>query len=70
MAAAVAHEITHWQRWLDKTELVHDDFLEIDEALTSLEAALRFHAKLSDHDVRQLIADAIQRLQMFAQRKS
>jgi hypothetical protein len=65
MAAAAAHEITHWQRWLDKTELV-----QIDEALTSLEAALRFHAKLSEHDVRQLIADAIQRLQIFAQRKA
>ena len=70
MAAAVAHEITHWQRWLDRTELVHDDLLEIDEALTSLEAALRFHAKLNEHDVRQLIAGAIQRLQMFAQRSA
>jgi hypothetical protein len=70
MAAAAAHEITHWQRWLDKTELVHEELFEIDEALTSLEAALRFHAKLSEHDVRQLIADAIQRLQIFAQRKA
>jgi hypothetical protein len=36
--------------------------------MTSLEVAMRFHAKLSEHDVRQLIADAIQRLQIFAQK--
>jgi hypothetical protein len=68
MAAAAAHEITHWQRWVNKTEIAQEDMFEIDEAMTSLEAAMRFHAKLSEHDVRQLIADAIQRLQIFAQK--
>lgn len=65
---AAAHELTHWHRWKDKTELVDPDLYEIDEALTSLGAALRY-PKISEHCVRQLIADAIQRLQMFAQRK-
>lgn len=67
MQAAVAHEVTHYFRWRDKTE-INDAHLEpIDEALTSLEAVLRFPRDLNDHDVRKLVADAIQRLQLFAQ---
>jgi hypothetical protein len=69
MEGAVAHELTHWHRWTDKTELTDANLYEIDEALTSLEAAIRY-PELSDHSVRQLIADAIQRLQIFAQRLS
>jgi len=69
MEAAAAHELTHWRRWTDKTELVEDDLLEIDEALTSLEAAIRYGEKLSPHDIRQLIADAIQRLQIYSGKK-
>lgn len=67
MQAAAAHEITHFHRWGDKTELLDPHLVEIDEALTSLEAILRFPKQLSDHEVRQLVADAIQRLQIFAQ---
>jgi hypothetical protein len=69
MLAAVAHEVTHFHRWRDKTEIVADELVEIDEALTSLEAILRFPRNLNDHDIRQLVADAIQRLQIFAQRR-
>jgi len=69
MQAAAAHEITHYYRWRDKTELVHADLEEIDEALTSLEAIMRFPRNLNDHENRQLVSDAIQRLQMYAQRK-
>lgn len=65
MQAAVAHEITHFCRWRDKTELLSPDLEEIDEALTSLESILRFPRQLSDHDTRQLVADAIQRLQRY-----
>jgi hypothetical protein len=65
--AAAAHELTHWQRWVDKRELDQPELREIDEALTSLEAIQRFNAKLSEHDVRQLVADAIQRLLLFVQ---
>jgi hypothetical protein len=65
MLAAAAHEVTHFHRWSDKTELAAEALGEIDEALTSLQAILRFPKQLSDHDVRQLVADAIQRLQMF-----
>ncbi len=68
MEGAAAHELTHWHRWADKTELTDPYLYEIDEALTSLEAAIRY-PRLSEHSVRQLIADAIQRLQMFAQRQ-
>jgi len=65
---AAAHELTHWHRWKDKTELTDPDLYEIDEALTSLGAALRY-PKLSDQCVRELIADAVQRLRIFVQRK-
>jgi hypothetical protein len=66
--AAAAHELTHWYRWRDRTEIVDEQLYEIDEALTSLEAVLRFPRELDPHDARQLIADAIQRLQIYAQR--
>lgn len=68
LQAAAAHEVTHFCRWRDKTELVRADLEEIDEALTSLEAVLRFPRQLNDHDIRQLISDAIQRLQLYANR--
>ncbi len=62
---AAAHELTHYHRWADKTVLP-DDFMEfLDEALTSLHAIMRYDRHLSEHDVRQLISDAIQRLQLF-----
>lgn len=68
MLAAVAHEATHFCRWRDKTELLSADFEELDEALTSLEAILRFPRQLNEHDTRQLVADAIQRLQLYVHR--
>jgi hypothetical protein len=68
MQAAVAHEISHFCRWRDKTEIDDPELFEIDEALTSLEAILRFPKQLNDHDSRQLIADAIQRLQIYVQK--
>ncbi len=68
MQAAAAHELTHYARWVDKTELSQDHLFEIDEALTSLESILRFQTKLGEHDIRQLVGDAIQRLQLFAQK--
>lgn len=66
MQAAAAHELCHLYRWRDKTEIVDENLQHIDEALTSLEAILRF-PRLGDHDFRQLVADAIQRLQLFMQ---
>jgi hypothetical protein len=39
----------------------------LDEALTSLQAIMRYDRHLSDPDVRQLICDAIQRLQLYVQ---
>ncbi|ASP73865.1 hypothetical protein CDO28_20165 (plasmid) [Sinorhizobium meliloti] len=68
MRAAAAHELSHLHRWRDKTELDGDHLVEIDEALTDLEAILRYYPQLNENEIRQLIADAIQRLQIFAQR--
>ena len=56
---AVAHELAHNEPELE----------EIDEALTSLSAILRFHNDLSTHEIRQLVSDATQRLQMHVQRR-
>jgi hypothetical protein len=67
--AAAAHEIVHLYRWREKTELLGEGLIEIDEALTSLSAITHFQKSLSDQEVRQLVADAIQRLQSFAQKR-
>jgi hypothetical protein len=66
--AAAAHELTHYYRWRDGREIVNEQLCEIDEALTSLEAILRFPRELGPHDIRQLVGDAIQRLQIYSQR--
>lgn len=65
MRAAVAHEISHYYRWVDRSALPEDELEFLDEAMTSLDAALRFGGKLSDHEIQQLIRDAFQRLQMY-----
>ena len=64
--AAAAHEVAHYHRWADGTELPHGQLDNIDEALTSLEAVLRFQ-ELQWIEARQLISDAILRLNMFVQ---
>jgi hypothetical protein len=65
MQAAAAHEICHFHRWYNKTELEGERFADVDEALTSLEAILRFQTNLSLHEICQLVADAIHRLQTY-----
>jgi len=65
--AAAAHELTHYHRWNDATQLDAGRLNHIDEALTSLEAAIRYDRRFNEHDVRQLISDAIQRLQIYVQ---
>lgn len=65
MKAAVAHEISHYHRWRDATELPLGSHTNLDEALTSLDAALRFSGSLSPHELQQLIRDAVQRLQLL-----
>lgn len=63
--AAAAHELAHYYRWYDRLALPADEMTHLDEALTSLEAILRYGHKLSDIDVRDLAADAIQRIALF-----
>jgi hypothetical protein len=53
---------------VDGRELTDDNLAEIDEALTSLEAIARFAGHLSEHDIRMLVGDAIQRLLMYVRR--
>lgn len=67
LKAAVAHELTHYHRWKDKTALPEEAPEHLDEALTSLQAIMRYDRELDAPDVRQLIADALQRLQLYAQ---
>lgn len=64
MRAAAAHEISHYYRWRDRTEYPDPHHEHLDEALTSLDAALRF-SSLTEHEVRQLILDAMQRIQVY-----
>jgi|SRR5215831_7648024 len=61
--AAAAHELTHYHRWKSKIALSEDALEELDEALTSLEAILRYDLHLSESDRRQLVSDAMQRIQ-------
>jgi hypothetical protein len=63
MQAAMAHEVSHYHRWNDRTELPLDQFTDLDEALTSLDAALRSGDRLGPHDAMNLVRDAMARLQ-------
>lgn len=65
VTAAAAHELTHYHRWKDKSALAEDELEHLDEALTSLQAICRYSRDLSDTELLQLVADAIQRLQLF-----
>lgn len=63
--AAAAHELTHYYRWRDKSELTDPRMKHLDEALTSLEAMLRYEKELKPVDMRGLVADALQRLHFY-----
>lgn len=65
LAGAAAHELAHFHRWQGKTDLHHGHLVHIDEAMTSLEAALRYPHKLNSTDLQGLISDALQRLRLF-----
>lgn len=67
LTAAVAHELTHYYRWRDQTQLSGNAMTLIDEALTSFEATQRFERQLMPHDIRQLISDGIQRIGLYIQ---
>lgn len=67
LKAAAAHELTHYYRWVDKRAIDDVSLAQIDEALTSLEAILRYPAQLNENDQRQLVADAVQRLRLLVQ---
>jgi hypothetical protein len=60
--AAVAHEITHYTRWVSKRELPFGIFNDIDEAMTSLQAVCAFKSDLNALHIEQLVSDALSRL--------
>lgn len=64
---AAAHELAHYYRWLNKSELPHGQLTHIDEAMTSLEAALRFSGHLTPNDIQGLISDALHRLRFYVE---
>lgn len=65
--AAAAHELAHYFRWRNKTALNDNTLIHLDEALTSLEAIVRYERHLSPQDVRQLVSDATQRVCLHVQ---
>lgn len=65
LKCAIAHELSHYFRWHDKTEYSDEAHEHLDEAVTSLEAILRYYQHLTDNERQQLIRDAIQRVQIF-----
>ena len=65
LKGAAAHELAHFYRWQDKTELPHGELMHIDEAMTSLEAALRYGNGLSPSDLQGLISDSLHRLKLY-----
>ena len=68
MRCAAAHELTHKARHDDLTEVNEPELEDLDEALTSLGAILRFQGDLSGQEIRELISDAIQRLMLHIAR--
>lgn len=67
VTAAAAHELAHYYRWYNGYALAEDELPHLDEALTSLDAILRYGDKLTDIDIRGLAADAIHRISLFIQ---
>jgi hypothetical protein len=65
LTGAAAHECTHFHRWFNGTELPEEELVHIDEAMTSLEAILRYTHLLGNEDCRELVRDALQRLRLF-----
>lgn len=63
MKAAVAHEMAHFHRWRDRSEISPlGSHRDLDEAITSLDAARRYSRLLSPYELEQLVSDALQRL--------
>jgi hypothetical protein len=65
LEGAAAHELTHFHRWSDKSAISDETLEHVDEALTSLQAILRYDHKLSRTDIRGLVSDATQRLRLY-----
>lgn len=63
---AAMHELCHAYRHAELSEIDDLRLEHIDEALTSLFAVGRFAEQLSPAEVRNLVADAMHRLSLFA----
>ena len=62
--AAAAHELTHYYRWENKSALDDESLGYLDEALTSLQAIARYGEFMNATDLRGLVSDAMQRIQL------
>lgn len=62
MRAAAAHELAHYHRWLNRTELDGRELMHLDEAMTSLEAVQRYGHRLDHTEITQLVGDALHRI--------
>lgn len=65
LKSAIAHELSHFHRWQNRTELAHGYKAHLDEAMTSLEAALRYGHDMDKTDTEGLISDALRRIQLY-----
>lgn len=65
LKGAAVHELAHYYRWQGGTELPYGHLTHLDEAMTSLEAALRYFPDLDRTDMQGLISDALQRLRHY-----
>jgi hypothetical protein len=65
LEAAAAHELTHFRRWQNKQALSKESLRHLDEAFTSLQAVSLYSDKLNAILIKQLVADALQRLGLF-----
>jgi hypothetical protein len=65
MRAAAAHELAHYHRWLNRTQLNERELEHLDEAMTSMEAVQRYGHRLNNTEIVQLIGDALFRLNSY-----
>jgi hypothetical protein len=65
MRAAAAHELAHYHRWLNQSQIDEAEERHWDEAMTSLEAVQRYGHHLDLHEIQQLVGDALQRIGLY-----
>lgn len=65
MRAAAAHELAHYHRWHNATQLDDPEHEHLDEAMTSLDAIQRYGRFLNPIEVEQLVGDSLFRMGLY-----